>query len=307
MKRKKSGLLIILIGILVVLYPIISNILMAKTQTKVISTYDETIAKMEKEQIESEKEKARLYNERLTSENAIRIDMEESDDENISYMNVLNVGDIMGYISIPKIEAYLPIYHGTSENVLQSGVGHVNNSSLPIGEKNSHTVLAGHSGLVRTKIFDQLNKLEENDMFFIYMFDEVFAYRVNQIKVVLPNNTQDVQIVNGKEYVTLLTCTPYAINSHRLLVRGERVEGYVVPEENENENANTNTNEIKQDVVKDTQNIEKKIQKTNVKIIIAVILVVIFIVVLMIFIVITIHENNRIKKKIQKIKENKQD
>lgn len=299
MKKKKSGLIIILIGLAIVLYPIFSNILMSKTQTKVISTYDEMISNMEKEQIEAEKEKARLYNERLSSENAIKIDMENGEDENLSYMNVLNIGDIMGYISIPKIEAYLPIYHGTSENVLQSGVGHVESSSFPIGEKNSHTVLAGHSGLVRAKIFDQINKLKEDDMFFIYMFDEVFAYKINQIKVVLPDNTQDVQIVNGKEYVTLLTCTPYAINSHRLLVRGERIEGYVPPVEGENENIS----ETKEEIIKDTQSIEKKIQKTNVKIVISVILVTLFIVVLIILIVLTIHENNRIKNKIQKIKD----
>ena len=299
MKKKKSGLIIILIGLALVLYPIFSNILMSKTQTKVISTYDEMISNMEKEQIEAEKEKARLYNERLSSENAIKIDMENGEDENLSYMNVLNIGDIMGYISIPKIEAYLPIYHGTSENVLQSGVGHVESSSFPIGEKNSHTVLAGHSGLVRAKIFDQINKLKEDDMFFIYMFDEVFAYKINQIKVVLPDNTQDVQIVNGKEYVTLLTCTPYAINSHRLLVRGERIEGYVPPVEGENENIS----ETKEEIIKDTQSIEKKIQKTNVKIVISVILVTLFIVVLIILIVLTIHENNRIKNKIQKIKD----
>lgn len=299
MKKKKSGLIIILIGLALVLYPIFSNILMSKTQTKVISTYDEMISNMEKEQIEAEKEKARLYNERLSSENAIKIDMENGENENLSYMNVLNIGDIMGYISIPKIEAYLPIYHGTSENVLQSGVGHVESSSFPIGEKNSHTVLAGHSGLVRAKIFDQINKLKEDDMFFIYMFDEVFAYKINQIKVVLPDNTQDVQIVNGKEYVTLLTCTPYAINSHRLLVRGERIEGYVLPVEGENENIS----ETKEEIIKDTQSIEKKIQKTNVKIVISVILVTLFIVVLIILIVLTIHENNRIKNKIQKIKD----
>lgn len=299
MKKKKCGLIIILIGLALVLYPIFSNILMSKTQTKVISTYDEMISNMEKEQIEAEKEKARLYNERLSSENAIKIDMENGENENLSYMNVLNIGDIMGYISIPKIEAYLPIYHGTSENVLQSGVGHVESSSFPIGEKNSHTVLAGHSGLVRAKIFDQINKLKEDDMFFIYMFDEVFAYKINQIKVVLPDNTQDVQIVNGKEYVTLLTCTPYAINSHRLLVRGERIEGYVPPVEGENENIS----ETKEEIIKDTQSIEKKIQKTNVKIVISVILVTLFIVVLIILIVLTIHENNRIKNKIQKIKD----
>ena len=299
MKKKKSGLIIILIGLALVLYPIFSNILMSKTQTKVISTYDEMISNMEKEQIEAEKEKARLYNERLSSENAIKIDMENGENENLSYMNVLNIGDIMGYISIPKIEAYLPIYHGTSENVLQSGVGHVESSSFPIGEKNSHTVLAGHSGLVRAKIFDQINKLKEDDMFFIYMFDEVFAYKINQIKVVLPDNTQDVQIVNGKEYVTLLTCTPYAINSHRLLVRGERIEGYIPPVEDENENIS----ETKEEIIKDTQSIEKKIQKTNVKIVISVILVTLFIVVLIILIVLTIHENNRIKNKIQKIKD----
>lgn len=289
MRKNKFGLLIIFIGIIIVIYPIIANILVSYTQTNVISGYNEMIEQMEEEQISKELEKARKYNERLNLESEIKVHVEgEEKEEKTSYLNVLNVGEIIGYLDIPKIDAYLPIYHGTNDNVLQSGVGHVESSSFPIGEKDTHAVLAGHSGLARTKVFDDIDKLQEGDMFFLHMFGEMFAYEINQIKVVLPEETKDVEIVKDKEYVTLLTCTPFAINSHRLLVRGERVEGYVIEEQT--------TEDEKNQVVAPSQKLEEKIQK-NKKDMYIVVIFTILIIIISRFIIIKFRKTKDKKRK----------
>lgn len=129
----------------------------------------------------------------------------------------------MGYITIPSIDVKLPIYHGTSKDILSKGVGHIQGSSFPIGGKNTHAVLSGHTGLPGSKLFNDLVKVEEGDKFQIKVLDNLITYEVDQIKVVLPNESRDLTIVDGKDYCTLTTCTPYGINSHRLLVRGHRV------------------------------------------------------------------------------------
>lgn len=303
MKKNKIGLLIIFIGIIIVLYPLISNIIASYTQTTVISNYNKKINLMTEEEIELEKSKAQKYNERLTLVKEVEINDvsdEKEKNEAVSYLNVLNIGEIMGYISIPKIEIYLPIYHGTDEKVLQAGVGHVENTSFPIGEKNTHTVLAGHSGLARTKIFDELDKLEEGDEFFIYIFEDVFKYKVDQIKTVLPENTKDIQIEEGKEYVTLLTCTPFAVNTHRLLVRGERIENsesvYENPAEDSNKYESENTTIT---ITEDLQNIDTKIKSTN-KILLFTIGIAIIIIG---FVIISIREDKKIRKRAKRVKE----
>ena len=130
----------------------------------------------------------------------------------------------MGYIEISKINIKLPIYQGTSEEVLSRGVGHLDYSSLPVGGENTHTILTGHRGLPSAKLFTDLDKLSEGDRFYIHSLDKVLAYKVDQIKIVLPHETDDLQIVENKDYTTLITCTPYGVNTNRLLVRGERVE-----------------------------------------------------------------------------------
>lgn len=130
----------------------------------------------------------------------------------------------MGYIEISKINIKLPIYQGTSEEVLSRGVGHLDYSSLPVGGENTHTILTGHRGLPSAKLFTDLDKLSEGDRFYIHSLDKVLAYKVDQIKVVLPHETDDLKIVENKDYITLITCTPYGVNTNRLLVRGERVE-----------------------------------------------------------------------------------
>ncbi|TKH09685.1 class C sortase, partial [Bacillus wiedmannii] len=141
-----------------------------------------------------------------------------------AYTDALNLGDVMGYIEISKINIKLPIYQGTSEEVLSRGVGHLDYSSLPVGGENTHTILTGHRGLPSAKLFTDLDKLSEGDRFYIHSLDKVLAYKVDQIKVVLPHETDDLQIVENKDYTTLITCTPYGVNTNRLLVRGERVE-----------------------------------------------------------------------------------
>lgn len=141
-----------------------------------------------------------------------------------AYADALNLGDVMGYIEISKINIKLPIYQGTSEEVLSRGIGHLDFSSLPIGGENTHTILTGHRGLPSAKLFTDLDKLSKGDLFYIHSLDKVLAYKVDQIKVVLPHETDDLQIVENKDYTTLITCTPYGVNTNRLLVRGERVE-----------------------------------------------------------------------------------
>lgn len=233
MKNKKLGLIIIAIGLIIIIYPIISNIIESHNMSIAIQNYKEQVKNMTEEEIQENKEKAREYNQGLIGNDNVKLNnignSEKNDEETegVSYLNVLNIGEVIGYVDIPKISVYLPIYHGVSENVLQSGVGHVENSSFPIGEIGTHTVLAGHTGLVRTKLFDDIDKLQLGDKFYIHVLDEKLTYQVDQIKVVKPEDTKYVAIEEDKEYVTLLTCVPYGINTHRLLVRGTRVEDAV--------------------------------------------------------------------------------
>ena len=154
---------------------------------------------------------------------------------------------IMSYIEIPKIQVYLPIYHGTEEEIMKKGVGHIPNSSLPVGGEGSHCILTGHTGLIRAKIFTRLNELEVGDYFYLYTLEEKLKYQINQIKVVLPNEVSDLQIVEKKDLVTLVTCTPYGINTHRLLVQGERT--------NEEESSNA----LRQEDKKDKEDREEKL------------------------------------------------
>ena len=232
MKRKLSIILMSLIflsGLGIMLYPVISNAYMEYKQKSVITNYEETVKEMPKDTINEELERASDYNKLLIG-TAIVTDpfdpeaqkkLEESSD----YFNILNLDEkgLMGNIVIPKINVNLPIYHGTSEEVLQKGVGHLKNTSLPVGGESTHAVLSGHTGLSSAKLFTDLDKLEEGNIFYIKTLGETFAYEVDQIKVVEPHETSDLLIESDKDYVTLVTCTPYSVNTHRLLVRGTRV------------------------------------------------------------------------------------
>lgn len=232
MKRKLSIILMSLIflsGLGIMLYPVISNAYIEYKQKSVITNYEETVKEMPKDTINEELERASDYNKLLIG-TAIVTDpfdpeaqkkLEESSD----YFNILNLDEkgLMGYVVIPKIDVNLPIYHGTSEEVLQKGVGHLQNTSLPVGGESTHAVLSGHTGLSSAKLFTDLDKLEEGNIFYIKTLGETFAYEVDQIKIVEPHETSDLLIESDKDYVTLVTCTPYGINSHRLLVRGTRI------------------------------------------------------------------------------------
>lgn len=244
MKKKLPILIIFLLGVGVLLYPIVSNVLAGFTQTRVISNYEEAVSRLSQDEKNQELEKANQYNSNLINSS--------EEVEGVSYVDLLNIGEVMAYLEIPKIKVKLPIYHGTSDAVLERGIGHMEKSSLPVGGSSTHAVLTGHTGLPQSMLLTDLTKLEVGDSFYIHLFDEVLAYQVNQIKVVLPEETSDLQIIEGEDYVTLITCTPYGVNTHRLLVRGTRVEE-VESEEEERSYATESQSSSKKEVV-DSQN-----------------------------------------------------
>lgn len=221
------SIIFIILGVGIFLYPSISNYLAEKNHIDIIRNYDDLIVKIDEEKINEEKEKAKIYNENLSGDpvhDPFVIGSGYALPEN--YKEVLNVGDdgVMGYVEIPKISVYLPIYHGTSDEVLEKGVGHIQNTSVPIGGKSTHSVLTGHTGLPNAELFTRLDELGIGDIFYIHVLDDVLTYKVFETKVILPDKIDELQILNGKDYVTLVTCTPYGVNSHRLLVKAERVE-----------------------------------------------------------------------------------
>lgn len=214
--------IIFLIGLLLVLYPTVSNFLSNREQKKVIREYSNIVNNMDKEEKEAMYNEAVDYNKKIYENGMIDY---SNPDAVEGYNDILDVSGtgIMGYISIPKINVELPIYHGTSDGVLQVAVGHLEDSSLPVGGENTHCVLSGHRGLPSADLFTHLDRLNVHDIFTISVLDKTLVYEIDQIKVVAPGDTQYLQIEDGKDYCTLLTCTPYGINTHRLLVRGVRV------------------------------------------------------------------------------------
>ena len=232
MKKKLSLILMILIflsGLGIMLYPIIGNLYMEHHQSSVIENYEDAIDNMSDDTLKEARERAEGYNELLMG-NVIITDPFDPEaqkklEENSDYFNILNLNNdgIIGYINIPKIDVNLPIYHGTSEEVLKKGVGHLQNTSFPIGGEGTHSVLSGHTGLSSAKLFTDLNQLEEGNIFYVNVLGEKMAYKIDQIKIVEPQDTSDLMIHSDKDYITLVTCTPYGVNSHRLLVRGTRI------------------------------------------------------------------------------------
>lgn len=226
--------LLFLVGFGVLAYPAISNQWNTYRQSRLISKYKEVTEKTGKEDFTREWEKARAYNDSITVNQPMSADVFSEGgqgDTSSTYWQVLNLaGDgMMGYISIPKINVELAIYHGTSDEVLQTGVGHIEGTKLPIGGEGNHTVLAAHRGLPSAKLFTDLDQMAEGDEFYIHIFDEVLAYQVDQILPMVDKDdtealTGALAIEEGKDYVTLFTCTPYGVNTHRLLVRGVRTE-----------------------------------------------------------------------------------
>ncbi len=219
-------ILMIVVGLGIILFPLISNQVNEIHYQEVIGTYDDTVT--QKTEIENDQMliKAREYNSSLSSTKIVDVFQNPVQTNSSEYLSILNVDDngMMGYISIPKIDVRIPIYHGTSSDILQKGVGHLEGSSLPVGGESTHTILSAHRGLPSSRLFTDLDQLKEGDIFYIYVLDEVLAYQVDQVLVTEPSETEALKIVDGKDYITLVTCTPYAVNTHRLLVRGERIE-----------------------------------------------------------------------------------
>ncbi len=219
--------ILVLAGLIIAAYPFISNYLYERRQQDIITSY-ETQQKTDTETNE-ELENVKEYNKSLAAANVTVTD--PFDPEGLSgfgrreYETLLNVNEegMMGYLEIPVIDVRLGIYHGTGENVLKNGVGHLKNTSLPIGGEGTHAVLSAHAGLPEKKLFTDLELMKEGDIFYIHVFGETLAYETDRITVIEPHNTEDLKIQEGKDYVTLVTCTPYGINSHRLLVRGKRI------------------------------------------------------------------------------------
>ncbi len=208
------------------LYPVISNMINSNKTGVVINDYSDSIATNTVSENDKLIDEARNYNKNLSTVNIVDAFVNPKENESDEYKSILNVnGDgMMGYIKIPKIDIKVPIYHGTGNEVLQKGVGHLEGSSFPVGGESTHSVLSAHSGLPSARLFTDLNQLEVGDMFYIYILDQVFAYKVDQVLVVEPADIEELELKEGEDYVTLVTCTPYAVNTHRLLVRGTRVE-----------------------------------------------------------------------------------
>ena len=227
MNKRNTIIMIILffIGLLTLFYPTLSNYYNEKIGSKTIYNYENIIDSYDFNKFKEIKDNAIKYNKDLSKLSDPLIDYKEIK----NYENILNVNDegMMGYLSIDKIRAEIPIYHGTSNDTLNSFVGHVEGTSLPIGGISTHSVLSAHRGLPSAKLFSDLDKLEIGDTFKIIVLDEVLTYKVDKISIVKPNNSKELMNVKDKDYVTLITCTPYGINTHRLLVRGVRVDNNV--------------------------------------------------------------------------------
>ena len=214
---------ILLIGLSLLLYPSVSNYWNSFHQTRAIATYAENVAKLDNNQYDQLWEEARAYNEALRFRSNPYFLSEEQKAQYESLLDVSGLG-VMGYIEIPEIDVSLPIYHGTEESVLQVAVGHLDWTSLPVGGESTHCVLSGHRGLPSAKLFTNLDKLQTGDIFMLRILDDVLTYEVDQILIVEPQETGALRIEEGKDYCKLVTCTPYGINTHRLLVRGHRID-----------------------------------------------------------------------------------
>ena len=221
-KGKRLRNLLFWAGFLICIFPVISNIIERQRQADAVATYRQTMEKEDEKEIEEKWRQANEYNEMLFQAKGGIV--EETEEK--KYEELLNIHgtDIMGSLEIPKIQVELPIYHGTEDEVLSNGIGHLEGTSLPIGGENTHSVLTGHRGLPSSKLLVRLDEMKIGDLFFIHTYKEVMAYKVEEIMVVKPEDTAWMEIKGEKDLVSLVTCTPFGINSHRLIVTGHRVD-----------------------------------------------------------------------------------
>ena len=203
------------------LYPLVGELLSEKYHSDVETTYTEAIADTDDAELTAQREAAQQYNAMLSG--AATISEGGASAPPLPYFKQLTTGGVMAYVDIPKINVYLPVQHGTDTDTLERAVGHVAGTSLPVGGSSTHSVLSAHSGLASSKLFSDIDQLAAGDTFYIHVLGEVLAYQVDNIATVLPTDTSLLQIEEGKEFVTLVTCTPFGVNTHRLLVRGYRV------------------------------------------------------------------------------------
>ncbi len=229
MKKKWGNILIFaifLVGLITVFYPSISNFWNQHLEKKLMNNYETVVQQLEQQDLTKEMEAARAYNEAHKDNRVPDAFAEGEVKEDAEYENLLNVDQdgVMAILEIPCINVKLPVFHGTRDEKLQKGAGHLIGSSLPVGGKGSHCVIAAHRGLPSAALFTDLNLVRKGDLFFIQVLGETLAYKVDQIKVVEPEETESLQVVKDKDYVTLVTCTPYGVNTQRLLVRGVRTE-----------------------------------------------------------------------------------
>lgn len=225
MKKHLSTILLVLIffiGLSVLLYPTLADYVNSKHQSRAIAAYVEAMSQIDPDKYAEELAKAQAYNESLVGNSNRFVQTEES---LAAYHDVLDMKNTaIGYVEIPAIRVDLPLYLGTEESVLQVGVGCMPGASLPIGGESTHAVLTGHRGLPSARLFTDLDQLAPGDTFVVFMLNEVMTYQVDQIRIVLPQEMDDLEIIEGEDHCTLVTCTPYGVNTHRMLVRGKRVD-----------------------------------------------------------------------------------
>ncbi|MBQ3392346.1 MAG: class C sortase [Lachnospiraceae bacterium] len=214
--------LVLLVGLSLIAYPTFSDWWNSFHQTRAIAAYSEIVANMDKQDFDRMWADAEAYNESLRSKSNRFVMTDEEREEYNRILDVTGTG-IMGYIDIPKIKVSLPIYHGMDESVLQIAIGHIEGTSLPVGGIGTHSAVSGHRGLPSAKLFTDLDKMQKGDTFLLQMLDRTLTYEVDQIRIVLPEEMQDLEIDPEQDYCTLITCTPYGVNTHRLLVRGHRI------------------------------------------------------------------------------------
>ena len=223
-KKRRSNIILILIflaGLFLLLYPTVSNYWNSFHQTRAITEYNEDVAKLDQVDYDRLLEDAMAYNKALLKK-PNRYHLSKAEVKEYEKQLLVSSSGIIAYVEIPKIKCRLPIYHGTDEGVMQVAVGHIPGTSLPVGGKSTHCVISSHRGLPSARLFTDLDQMEEGDLFLLRVLDETLTYEVDQIRIVEPEEIQELEIVKGKDYCTLVTCTPYGVNSHRLLVRGHR-------------------------------------------------------------------------------------
>lgn len=281
MKKRVLKILLYIIGILCIAYPIYSRFLAYKNQTESIYDYKKELAIMQEEELKEKLKKSEEFNANNSSETSV-IDpssITAKDDESSSSYNFLQLGEMIGYISIPKINIELPIYEGVTVNNLTKGVSHMENTSLPNGNINTHAVLAGHTGISQAEIFDNISELKTADEFFVTFYNKTTKYKVVYETVVLPENTTNLKVEQGRCLVTLVTCTPKSVNTHRLLVTGEKVDEAeeIIKDEQDNIDAIVPAEEI---VVKSDLALFGEFVIRNSKLFIALLIVLILLIIL---------------------------